>query len=52
MNARTPAFDLESLYGGGPTAAPHLYDEDNPAKLRLHRIGRYEDVPRMENGRR
>src|SRR3954454_931696 len=25
-NFRIPALDLDSLYGGGPTNAPHLYD--------------------------
>jgi hypothetical protein len=25
-NFRIPALDLDSLYGGGPTCAPHLYD--------------------------
>jgi hypothetical protein len=51
MNARTPAFDLELLYGGGSALAPHLYEPGNPAKLRLESGGRYEDVPRMDNGR-
>ncbi|MGI0130949.1 MAG: peroxidase family protein, partial [Thermoplasmata archaeon] len=26
-NFRIPAFDLDSVYGGGPTASPHLYDQ-------------------------
>src|SRR4051812_26014201 len=25
---RTPAFDLDSVYGGGPTASPQLYQSD------------------------
>jgi hypothetical protein len=50
MNARTPAFDLESIYGGGSALAPQLYDQDEPAKLRIDRSGRYEDVPRGDNG--
>ena len=25
-NGRTPVFDLESVYGAGPVASPHLYD--------------------------
>src|SRR4051794_4336433 len=25
-NFRVPAFDLDSVYGGGPVASPHLYD--------------------------
>ena len=27
-NARTPAFDLDSVYGGGPTGSPQLYAAD------------------------
>lgn len=26
-NARTPAFDLDSVYGGGPKVSPQLYDQ-------------------------
>jgi hypothetical protein len=26
-NFRIPALDLDSLYGGGPVASPHLYDQ-------------------------
>ena len=26
-NFRIPALDLDSVYGGGPTASPHLYDQ-------------------------
>lgn len=28
FNFRTPRLDLDSVYGGGPTAEPHLYDAD------------------------
>ena len=45
-NARTPAFDLDSVYGGGPTASPQLYDPDDPAKLRVESGGLFEDLPR------
>lgn len=27
-NFRIPALDLDSVYGGGPVASPHLYDAD------------------------
>lgn len=27
-NIRTPALDLDSVYGGGPALAPYLYDEE------------------------
>ena len=50
MNARTPALDLELLYGGGSTLLPHLYDPENKAKLRIESGGRYEDLPRSANG--
>lgn len=45
-NARTPAFDLDAIYGAGPVAAAHLYDPANPAKLRIESGGTFEDVPR------
>ena len=35
VNARTPAFDLDSVYGGGPVASPYLYDAADRAKLRI-----------------
>jgi hypothetical protein len=47
-NARTPALDLESVYGGGPTLAPQLYDG---GKLRVESGGLHEDVPRTADGR-
>lgn len=32
-NARTPAFDLDCIYGLGPEAHPHLYEGDNTLSL-------------------
>lgn len=34
-NFRTPAFELDSVYGSGPAASPHLYDNtpENRGKL-------------------
>jgi Animal haem peroxidase len=29
-NFRTPAFDLDNIYGAGPAANPHLYDNTSP----------------------
>ena len=29
VNSRTPAFDLDSVYGGGPIASPQLYQADH-----------------------
>lgn len=44
-NARTPAFDLDSLYGGGPLADPELYQPDQ-LRLRIESGGLFEDLPR------
>ena len=30
-NFRVPALDLDSVYGGGPNASPHLYDQRSRA---------------------
>lgn len=30
QNFRTPALDLDSVYGGGPRLQPYLYDPDGP----------------------
>lgn len=49
MNARTVAFDLESVYLGGPAVAPHLYD-GGTGRLAVESGGLYEDVPRSANG--
>lgn len=60
-NFRTPAFDLDSLYGGGPDDSPELYEirsgdilfkvEPIPGSETMSRKGviRY-DVPRDANG--
>jgi Animal haem peroxidase len=49
VNNRTPALDLDSVYGGGPVASPNLYQADR-IKLRIESGGLYEDVPRNSNG--
>ena len=33
VNSRTPAFDLDSVYGSGPAASPHLYAADGARLL-------------------
>lgn len=57
-NERTPAFDLDSVYGGGPRDDPDLY-EDLGRRLRfdargpvlkLESGGLFEDVARSANG--
>src|SRR5262245_32797003 len=30
VDFRTPRFDLDSLYGGGPAGAPYLYESNSP----------------------
>jgi hypothetical protein len=39
INARSPKFDLECLYGDGPTGHPYLFQRDDPAKFRLGKDG-------------
>ena len=53
-NTRTPALDLDSVFGGGPGLRPDLYVE-NPdgsvgPKLKLGSGGVHEDAPRVANG--
>ncbi len=53
-NTRTPALDLDSVFGGGPGLRPDLYVE-NPdgsvgPKLKPGTGGAHEDVPRVANG--
>jgi Animal haem peroxidase len=45
-NSRTPAFDLDSLYGAGPVGSPQLYEPGDLAKLRIESGGQFEDLPR------
>ena len=52
VNFRTPRYDLDSLYGGGPTNQSQLYDSAEPAKLLLrNNVNEVLDVPRDGNGR-
>ncbi|CAN5152868.1 heme peroxidase family protein [soil metagenome] len=45
-NDRTPALDLDSIYGGGPIASSHLYESADQTKLRVESGGMFEDLPR------
>ncbi len=46
-NFRTPRFDLDSLYGGGPADMPFLYESDG-VRLRVQTIHDGDlDVPRV-----
>jgi hypothetical protein len=47
-NYRTPAANLECLYGGGPVGSPYLYNRDDPARMLT---GAHPgDVPRNSQG--
>jgi hypothetical protein len=48
-NARTPAFDLDSVYGDGPDGSPNLYDPNDTIKFRVESGGLFEDLPRDEH---
>jgi hypothetical protein len=45
VDHRTPAFDLDSVYGGGPTVDPQLYDATK-LKFLVESGGLFEDLPR------
>ncbi|HET9255711.1 MAG TPA: peroxidase family protein [Pseudonocardiaceae bacterium] len=45
-NTRVPTFDLDNIYGGGPSVSPHLYEARDRAKLRVESGGLFEDLPR------
>jgi hypothetical protein len=49
-NLRHPAFDLDSVYGGGPIADPELYERptrgDYGVKFKVEHGGMFEDLPR------
>jgi hypothetical protein len=49
-NTRTPGFDLDSVYGRGPTADPQFYQSDR-LKFRVESGGLFEDLPRDSSGR-
>jgi hypothetical protein len=49
-NFRTPAVDLDSVYGAGPVAQQELYDPANHIKLQVESGGAFEDLPRRADG--
>jgi hypothetical protein len=49
-NFRTPALDLDSVYGAGPVAQQELYDASDHAKLKVESGGLFEDLPRRADG--
>src|SRR5688500_2736992 len=48
-NARRPFFDLDSVYGNGPSGSPLLYEAADRAKFRVEHGGLFEDLPRDAN---
>lgn len=53
LNHRTPRLDLDSVYGAGPIANPHLYDHTDPDKFLIESIPNTDlsDLPRNSQGR-
>jgi hypothetical protein len=50
-NFRTPRFDLDSVYGGGPGVSPWLYQKNDPDKLLIGTTpGVSADLPRNQEG--
>jgi len=53
-NTRTPALDLDSVFGGGPAIRPDLYvanpDGSVGPALKIGTGGMHEDVPRVPDG--
>ena len=52
-NTRTPAFDLDAVYGGGPSATPELYESvelGHATRFRVESGGHFEDLPRTADG--
>jgi Animal haem peroxidase len=53
-NTRTPALDLDSVFGGGPGIRPDLYvrnfDGSVGPKMKIGSGGVHEDVPRVGKG--
>lgn len=48
-NARTPAFDLDTVYGDGPAGSPTLYDPNDKIKFKIESGDLFEDLPRDGN---
>ena len=50
-NTRTPALDLDSVYGGGPRRSPELYEQTGGSriKFKVGSGGLFEDLPRTSN---
>lgn len=51
-NFRTPALDLDSIYGSGREASPFLYDHREPGEVKLLTATEAEPVPGYEDAPR
>jgi Animal haem peroxidase len=54
VNFRTPRYDLDSVYGGGPGDDPQFYDPDDSDRAKLlvtPNVNGVMDVPRDSSGR-
>jgi hypothetical protein len=51
-NERDARLDLDSVYGGGPSVSPTLYDSRDTAKFLVSSGGRFEDLPRFSSNLR
>ena len=60
VDFRTPRFDLDSLYGGGPADSPYLYDSQSPSNRGVKLLVGHndedkgferDDLPRNQQGR-
>jgi hypothetical protein len=55
VDYRTPAFDLDNLYGRGSDDQPYMYDGEDPRRLLVGKPigedGVRRDLPRASNGR-
>ncbi|MBS0123973.1 peroxidase family protein [Thetidibacter halocola] len=50
-NVRTPALDLDCVYGAGPEASPHLYGRDEAANMLVYgNAANPHDLARTANG--
>src|SRR3954453_16938757 len=51
VNSRTPRYDLDSVYGRGPTDEPQFYDPNDRDKLWVTKnVNGVEDMPRDGSG--
>ncbi len=49
-NMRTPTLELDSVYGAGPEASMHLYDQEHEGRLLTGTEENPDDLPRNRQG--